>query len=263
MSEEFERKNDKVCRDTYTVCLYLSKFNKDAVKELGCKTQKEALTKISTVLNAKFSTVKLLRDQFDPFFPNGRKGWKKPGRIAINTVDEFGNYDFKNLTKIVKNILEEKSLFGERFNNFKDAERESLKQVFETEKMLKQKERSPEEEKCVLALYKVEGGKREVPIFDEKSHLLVGIADLITHKEIIEVKNIKNWKHALGQIFTYWYYEANIDLIPRVHLFGGYGIADDRMKLCQSLMKKIFYPYTNLITKVTYAEDFPEFEEFD
>ncbi|OCQ99617.1 hypothetical protein BCD64_10785 [Nostoc sp. MBR 210] len=97
-------------------------------------------------------------------------------------------------------------------------------------------------------------------MFDPQSNSLVGIADLITQDEVIEVKNIQNWKHAVGQIFAYWYYLSlnsnleNKNLIPRVHLFGGNGIDDDRVKLCQALMEKIFEPYTDSIL-VTYAEE--------
>ena len=39
-------------------------------------------------------------------------------------------------------------------------------------------------------------GKREVECSS-------GIIDIITDEEIIEVKNIKNWKHAIGQIISY------------------------------------------------------------
>ncbi len=91
---------------------------------------------------------------------------------------------------------------------------------------------------------------------------------LITDKEVIEVKDIKNWKHAVGQVFAYWYYfseypnSVNKQLITRIHLFGGDGFDDYRIKLCESLIKKLFYSDTDLI-KVTYAEEDDFFIEDD
>ncbi len=46
----------------------------------------------------------------------------------------------------------------------------------------------------------------------------VGFIDLLTETEIIEVKNIKDWKSALGQILTYSAYYPNHR--KRIHLFG-------------------------------------------
>lgn len=46
----------------------------------------------------------------------------------------------------------------------------------------------------------------------------VGFIDLLTETEIIEVKNIKDWKSALGQILTYSAYYPNHK--KRIHLFG-------------------------------------------
>ncbi|MBE9198793.1 hypothetical protein IQ233_06660 [Nodularia sp. LEGE 06071] len=113
-------------------------------------------------------------------------------------------------------------------------------------------------------MWEIEGGDREVPIIDYESCLLVGRADLITDKEVIEVKDIKNWKHAVGPVFAYWYYfseyptSVNKQLIPRIHLFRGNGFDDYKITLCESLMKTVFYPHTDSI-RVTYAEDFDEF----
>ncbi|AFZ03914.1 hypothetical protein Cal6303_5024 [Calothrix sp. PCC 6303] len=77
--------------------------------------------------------------------------------------------------------------------------------------------------------------------------------DLITDTEVIEVKDIKNWKHAVGQIFAYWYYLDNRDeLSPRIYLFGGDGIDDNRIQLCKSLTNKIFCFDVEVI--VTYSE---------
>jgi len=45
-----------------------------------------------------------------------------------------------------------------------------------------------------------------------------GSVDILTPKEIIEVKNSKNWKSALGQVMVYQLYYP--ELKKRIHLFG-------------------------------------------
>ena len=46
-----------------------------------------------------------------------------------------------------------------------------------------------------------------------------GIVDIVSDKEIIEVKRLFNWKHALGQILCYKEDEKFSHLTPRLHLF--------------------------------------------
>ncbi len=55
------------------------------------------------------------------------------------------------------------------------------------------------------------GGETEVPC---KS----GIVDILTETEVIEVKSIKNWKDAIGQVLVYCCEFKG--KTPRVHLFG-------------------------------------------
>lgn len=245
-------------RETYIVGLFISKFDKIALKELECKTWKEAYTKISGSLGCKDTTIKNIRDWFDPFF-NKRQGWHKnnPHKIVRDTLTQFGYYELEDLSIIVKNIL-----FQYKYHNFNNianlstTEIRKLINIVEREKQQKQKQRNQQEKDYLFALLNQEGGDIEVPIFDCQSIYLVGIADLITHKEVIEIKNIKNWKHAVGQVYAYWYFLAvNNGLVinnltPRVHLFGGNGINDYRFKLCQSLMEEIFrfYKVSTIVT---------------
>lgn len=48
----------------------------------------------------------------------------------------------------------------------------------------------------------------------------VGVVDLVSdaHEIIAEIKNIKNWKHAIGQVLVYQYYFK--DKCPMVIFFG-------------------------------------------
>lgn len=54
------------------------------------------------------------------------------------------------------------------------------------------------------------GGKHEI--------CPAGIADIVTEKEVIEIKNWKQWKYAIGQLIVYGKYFPNRHL--RCHLFG-------------------------------------------
>jgi hypothetical protein len=54
-------------------------------------------------------------------------------------------------------------------------------------------------------------GKREV-------ETLAGNIDILTNSEVIEVKNIKAWKHALGQVIVYGNYYPSHK--KRIHLYG-------------------------------------------
>lgn len=57
--------------------LYLSKFDEAGLKRLGFKTFTEAFNVIGYALGAKPASIKNYRDEFDPLFPNRRKGWHK------------------------------------------------------------------------------------------------------------------------------------------------------------------------------------------
>lgn len=47
----------------------------------------------------------------------------------------------------------------------------------------------------------------------------IGIPDILTESQIIEVKHGKNWKHAIGQLLVYKLYYP--EHLARIHLFGG------------------------------------------
>ena len=53
----------------------------------------------------------------------------------------------------------------------------------------------------------------------------LGRADIVTATEVIEVKAVGQWKHALGQVLVYG--TAFEELKERVHLFG---VCDDATK---------------------------------
>ncbi len=49
---------------------------------------------------------------------------------------------------------------------------------------------------------------------------LAGNIDILTSTELIEVKNVKDWKNAVGQVLIYGHYYPSHQ--KRIHLFGNY-----------------------------------------
>jgi len=57
--------------------LYLSKFDSLGLEELGFGSFVEAFNVIGYALGSKPASIKNYRDEFDPLFPNRRRGWHK------------------------------------------------------------------------------------------------------------------------------------------------------------------------------------------
>ena len=57
--------------------LYLSKFDSKGLKFLGFSSFTEAFNAIGLALSTKPASIKNYRDEFDPYFPNARRGWRK------------------------------------------------------------------------------------------------------------------------------------------------------------------------------------------
>lgn len=93
--------------DSLTVAYYLSKANMVGVKLLGYRRFSEAFNDIALLLNQKPSTIKNMRDEFDPYFDNGRKGWHQRSLCSSRKkiFDRYANISIENLTVIVKELL--------------------------------------------------------------------------------------------------------------------------------------------------------------
>lgn len=57
--------------------IYLSKYGDLGLKKLGFRTYAEAYNVVGYALGSRPSSIKNYRDEFDPIFPNSRKGWHK------------------------------------------------------------------------------------------------------------------------------------------------------------------------------------------
>lgn len=90
----------------------LSRLGKSLLAEFGCKTWNQAFALTSQALGEKHNSLKLLRDEFDPFFENGRKGWwdrpPHPSRVAV--LHEFEDVSDAALIETVRRILSHDTL---------------------------------------------------------------------------------------------------------------------------------------------------------
>ncbi len=87
--------------------LYLSKFDKDALKKLGFISFIEAFNTIGYSININPASIKNYRDEFDPYFPNSRKGWhkRKTREYCYKFYTDFSDVNFKEFTNLIKSFL--------------------------------------------------------------------------------------------------------------------------------------------------------------
>jgi hypothetical protein len=87
--------------------LYLSKFDSDGLRALGFDSFVEAFNVIGSALGVRPASVKNYRDEFDPLFPNSRKGWhKRPTRDYCKAVyDAFGSLNLEDFTNLLKGVI--------------------------------------------------------------------------------------------------------------------------------------------------------------
>src|SRR6202790_5830661 len=86
------------------VGLYLSKYDSLGLKKLGFESFAEAFNVIGYALGSKPASIKNYRDEFDPFFPNRRKGWHKRQIRAYchKVLKENKGLDFESFTGLIK-----------------------------------------------------------------------------------------------------------------------------------------------------------------
>ena len=84
--------------------MFLSKFNKQGLEALGYKSLQEAYNSFALAVGGKPSSVKLYMQEFDPYFPNSRKGWRnRPIRpIRQDLLDDFGGLSLDEFSELVR-----------------------------------------------------------------------------------------------------------------------------------------------------------------
>ncbi len=87
--------------------LYLSKFDDKALVELGFEGFSQAFNTLGYSIGVKPASIKNYRDEFDPYFPNHRKGWhKRPLReYCKKFFDEFLDWSLKNFTELINSFV--------------------------------------------------------------------------------------------------------------------------------------------------------------
>lgn len=88
------------------VGLYLSKYDSLGLKRLGFDTFLEAFNVFGYAIGSKPASVKNYRDEFDPLFPNGRKGWHKrrTRNYCLRVLDEYRDLDIESFTSLLKSF---------------------------------------------------------------------------------------------------------------------------------------------------------------
>jgi hypothetical protein len=89
------------------VGLYLSKYDSLGLKRLGFDSYVEAFNVIGYALGSKPASIKNYRDEFDPLFPNRRKGWHKreTRRYCMKVFEEYESLDLESFTGLVKSLV--------------------------------------------------------------------------------------------------------------------------------------------------------------
>jgi len=89
------------------VGMYLSKYDQQALQILGFESFVEAYNTIGLAIKAKPLSIRNYRDEFDPVFPNERKGWwKRPMfQTRVDMLNKYTHLSFEAFTDLVKNII--------------------------------------------------------------------------------------------------------------------------------------------------------------
>ncbi|HVB54851.1 MAG TPA: DUF3883 domain-containing protein [Candidatus Acidoferrales bacterium] len=89
------------------VGLYLSKYDSLGLQRLGFDSFVEAFNVIGYAMGSKPASIKNYRDEFDPLFPNHRKGWhkRKTRNYCLRVFEEYGNLDLESFTGLVESFV--------------------------------------------------------------------------------------------------------------------------------------------------------------
>lgn len=87
--------------------LYLSKYNSRGLKQLGFESFNAAFNVLGYAMESRPATIKNYRDEFDPLYPNPRKGWhKRPARdYCLDLCEKYDSLDFGSFTSLIKSFL--------------------------------------------------------------------------------------------------------------------------------------------------------------
>lgn len=83
--------------------LYLSKYDSLGIQTLGFENFSEAFNVFGYALGSKPASIKNYRDEFDPLFPNKRKGWHKREirSYCLTIFNRYCDLSFESFTVLV------------------------------------------------------------------------------------------------------------------------------------------------------------------
>jgi hypothetical protein len=89
------------------VGLYLSKYDSLGLKRLGFDGFAEAFNALGYAMGSKPASIKNYRDEFDPLFPNRRKGWhkRKTREYCLRVFEEYGSIDLNSFTSLIESFV--------------------------------------------------------------------------------------------------------------------------------------------------------------
>jgi hypothetical protein len=87
--------------------LYLSKYDSLGLSKLGFESFGEAFNVIGYAMGSKPASIKNYRDEFDPMFPNRRKGWHKRQirGYCLKVFEEYKSLDLESFTGLVESFF--------------------------------------------------------------------------------------------------------------------------------------------------------------
>jgi hypothetical protein len=89
------------------VGLFLSKYDSLGVKKLGFESFAEAFNVLGYALGSRPASIKNYRDEFDPLFPNRRKGWHKRQirEYCRRIFEEYEGLDLESFTGLIRSFV--------------------------------------------------------------------------------------------------------------------------------------------------------------
>jgi hypothetical protein len=89
------------------VGLYLSEYDSLGLKRLGFDSFVEAFNVIGYAMGSKPASIKNYRDEFDPLFPNRRKGWhkRKTRSYCLRVFEEYKRLDLESFTGLIQSFV--------------------------------------------------------------------------------------------------------------------------------------------------------------
>jgi hypothetical protein len=87
--------------------LYLSKFDLLGLKELGFDSATQAFNVLGFSIGVKPASIKNYRDEFDPYFPNQRKGWHKRELrdYCHEIMRQFEGLNLDDFTELIHSLV--------------------------------------------------------------------------------------------------------------------------------------------------------------